>query len=184
MNTSALLRFWEHIGKRGCTINYDFGKRRMSWPQPYASTSTYFASFSRSGSFRSIFSFVVPPPCHLSPFLSFPPLCCCVYSMRRTNLIELQAGDRVNLERSMAGNGRNSGHFVQGHVDGTGEVAVSESVCVRRSFLCVGRDVCVVLLGRNLSLFNLLSLLSLLSAPLTKCRHFGQKGTLCGCEST
>jgi riboflavin synthase len=40
--------------------------------------------------------------------------------MRRTNLIQLSAGDPVNLERAMAADGRNSGHFVQGHVDGTG----------------------------------------------------------------
>jgi riboflavin synthase len=40
--------------------------------------------------------------------------------MRKTNLIDLSSGDPVNLERSMKGDGRNSGHFVQGHVDDTG----------------------------------------------------------------
>ena len=41
-------------------------------------------------------------------------------TMRRTNLGGLLPGDRVNLERSLPANGRMGGHFVQGHVDGTG----------------------------------------------------------------
>jgi riboflavin synthase len=44
--------------------------------------------------------------------------------MRRTNLVDLKPGDQVNLERSLASDGRNSGHFVQGHVDETGEIKV------------------------------------------------------------
>lgn len=44
-------------------------------------------------------------------------------TLRRTNLGDLQAGAGVNLERSLAANGRIGGHFVQGHVDGTGTVA-------------------------------------------------------------
>ena len=43
-------------------------------------------------------------------------------TLRRTNLGDLRPGDGVNLERSLATNGRIGGHFVQGHVDGTGEV--------------------------------------------------------------
>lgn len=43
-------------------------------------------------------------------------------TLRRTNLGDLKAGDGVNLERSMVSNGRIDGHFVQGHVDGTGIV--------------------------------------------------------------
>jgi len=43
-------------------------------------------------------------------------------TLRRTNLGDLLPGDGVNLERSLAANGRIGGHFVQGHVDGTGEV--------------------------------------------------------------
>src|SRR5215475_12020761 len=43
-------------------------------------------------------------------------------TLRRTNLGALRPGDGVNLERSLAANGRIGGHFVQGHVDGTGEV--------------------------------------------------------------
>jgi riboflavin synthase len=43
-------------------------------------------------------------------------------TLRRTYLGHLQAGDAVNLERASEIGGRNSGHFVQGHVDGTGEI--------------------------------------------------------------
>lgn len=40
-------------------------------------------------------------------------------TLRKTNLGLLQAGDLVNLERSMQMNGRVDGHLVQGHVDET-----------------------------------------------------------------
>jgi riboflavin synthase len=43
-------------------------------------------------------------------------------TLRRTNLGDLQPGDGVNLERSLRADGRIGGHFVQGHVDGTGQV--------------------------------------------------------------
>jgi riboflavin synthase len=43
-------------------------------------------------------------------------------TLRRTNLGDLRPGDGVNLERPLAANGQIGGHFVQGHVDGTGEV--------------------------------------------------------------
>jgi len=41
-------------------------------------------------------------------------------TIRRTNLEKLSAGDPVNLERALPADGRNSGHFVQGHVDDVG----------------------------------------------------------------
>ncbi|WP_322510475.1 riboflavin synthase [Chloroflexus sp.] len=41
-------------------------------------------------------------------------------TLRRTNLGDLRPGDGVNLERSLAADGRIGGHFLQGHVDGTG----------------------------------------------------------------
>jgi riboflavin synthase len=44
-------------------------------------------------------------------------------TLRRTNLGELTAGDRVNLERSLCLGDRLGGHLVQGHVDGLGRVA-------------------------------------------------------------
>lgn len=43
-------------------------------------------------------------------------------TLRRTNLGQLNVGDPVNLERSLAFGGRMGGHYVQGHVDGTGEI--------------------------------------------------------------
>lgn len=44
-------------------------------------------------------------------------------TLTRTNLGDLKAGRKVNLERSLPANGRIGGHFVQGHVDGTGTLA-------------------------------------------------------------
>ncbi|MGD0962965.1 MAG: riboflavin synthase [Candidatus Acidiferrales bacterium] len=43
-------------------------------------------------------------------------------TLRRTSLGEKKAGDLVNLERSLVAGARLGGHFVQGHVDGTGRV--------------------------------------------------------------
>lgn len=43
-------------------------------------------------------------------------------TLRRTNLGDLRVGSGVNLERSLTPHSRMGGHFVQGHVDGTGEV--------------------------------------------------------------
>ncbi|MBI4188408.1 MAG: riboflavin synthase [Chloroflexi bacterium] len=44
-------------------------------------------------------------------------------TIKRSNLGQLAAGDRVNLERPLALGGRLGGHLVQGHVDATGRVA-------------------------------------------------------------
>ena len=43
-------------------------------------------------------------------------------TLSRTYFPSLKAGDALNLERASEIGGRNSGHFVQGHVDGTGTV--------------------------------------------------------------
>jgi riboflavin synthase len=43
-------------------------------------------------------------------------------TLERTTLGDLGVGDRVNLERALPAGGRLDGHFVQGHVDGTGRV--------------------------------------------------------------
>ena len=40
-------------------------------------------------------------------------------TLERSNLGLLKVGDKVNVERSMLMNGRQDGHIVQGHVDGT-----------------------------------------------------------------
>ncbi len=47
-------------------------------------------------------------------------------TLSKTNLGELAVGDAVNLERALPVDGRLGGHFVQGHVDGVGRVAVIE----------------------------------------------------------
>lgn len=44
-------------------------------------------------------------------------------TLRRTYLGELTPGSRVNLERASEIGSRNSGHFVQGHVDGVGIIS-------------------------------------------------------------
>ncbi len=43
-------------------------------------------------------------------------------TLRRTNLGLLGVGDPVNLERSLTFGGRMGGHYVQGHIDGTGVI--------------------------------------------------------------
>lgn len=43
-------------------------------------------------------------------------------TVKATTLQELRLGSPVNLERAMVANGRFGGHFVSGHVDGTGEI--------------------------------------------------------------
>ncbi|MCX6012200.1 MAG: riboflavin synthase [Chloroflexi bacterium] len=43
-------------------------------------------------------------------------------TLRRTNLGQLKPGDKVNLERALEAGGRMGGHFVQGHIDSTGEI--------------------------------------------------------------
>ncbi len=43
-------------------------------------------------------------------------------TMKSTTLHELKKGAKVNLERAMAAGGRFGGHFVSGHVDGTGVI--------------------------------------------------------------
>jgi riboflavin synthase len=49
-------------------------------------------------------------------------------TLERSNLGALQPGSRVNLERPLAPTSRLSGHFVQGHVDGTGEFLSLEAL--------------------------------------------------------
>ncbi|MFP3488942.1 riboflavin synthase, partial [Staphylococcus sp. SIMBA_130] len=43
-------------------------------------------------------------------------------TIKSTSLQALKPGSEVNLERAMAANGRFGGHFVSGHVDGTGQI--------------------------------------------------------------
>ncbi|MDQ0199650.1 riboflavin synthase [Neobacillus ginsengisoli] len=41
-------------------------------------------------------------------------------TVRATSLNDVKRGSKVNLERAMAAGGRFGGHFVSGHIDGTG----------------------------------------------------------------
>ncbi|MGN1382177.1 MAG: riboflavin synthase [Eubacterium sp.] len=43
-------------------------------------------------------------------------------TIRRSSLSRLTSGNRVNLERAMAADGRFGGHIVSGHIDGTGTI--------------------------------------------------------------
>ena len=43
-------------------------------------------------------------------------------TLNRSSLGSLTAGSHVNLERAMAADGRFGGHFVSGHIDGTGTI--------------------------------------------------------------
>jgi riboflavin synthase len=43
-------------------------------------------------------------------------------TLNRTNLGQLHAGDRINIERPLAFNGEIGGHLVQGHIDDTGKL--------------------------------------------------------------
>ena len=47
-------------------------------------------------------------------------------TLSRTNLGDLQTGSPVNLERALAVADRLGGHFVSGHIDGTGELLERE----------------------------------------------------------
>ena len=49
-------------------------------------------------------------------------------TLARTNLGDLRAGSRVNLERPVTPATRLSGHIVQGHVDATGELIVLDEL--------------------------------------------------------
>jgi len=49
-------------------------------------------------------------------------------TLRRSNLGDLRAGSLVNLERPLSPSGRLSGHIVQGHVDGTGELVALDQL--------------------------------------------------------
>jgi len=50
-------------------------------------------------------------------------------TLDKTYFQSLKSGDAVNLERASEIGGRNSGHFVQGHVDGVGEI-IDKWVCL------------------------------------------------------
>lgn len=43
-------------------------------------------------------------------------------TLEKTSIGKLRVGDHLNLERSISGSGRFGGHFVQGHVNATGNI--------------------------------------------------------------
>jgi riboflavin synthase len=49
-------------------------------------------------------------------------------TLKRSNLGDLTSGAKVNLERPLSPGGRLSGHIVQGHVDGMGELVSLENL--------------------------------------------------------
>jgi len=55
-------------------------------------------------------------------------LFCSEETLERTYLDGVAVGDAVNLERALPADGRFDGHFVQGHVDGVGQVTEIEQV--------------------------------------------------------
>lgn len=56
-------------------------------------------------------------------------------TLKRTALGMLQRGDRVNLERALEWKGRIEGHFVLGHIDGTGTVKKLINKTKEKSYL-------------------------------------------------
>ncbi|WP_350454036.1 riboflavin synthase [Slackia heliotrinireducens] len=44
-------------------------------------------------------------------------------TLSKSGLGQLKTGDKVNLQRAMAADGRFGGHIVSGHIDGTGRIA-------------------------------------------------------------
>lgn len=49
---------------------------------------------------------------------------CSAHTLEKTNLGALGVEDLVNLEPALKGDVGNSGHVVQGHVDGTAQILV------------------------------------------------------------
>lgn len=85
-------------------------------------------------------------------------------TVKSTSLQSLQPGNHVNLERAMPANGRFGGHFVSGHVDGTGiilrkrpaanavyiDIAISETLsqyCLLKGSIAID--------GTSLTIFDL-----------------------------
>ena len=72
---------------------------------------------------------------HIDPALKHVRFGLAPETLRRTYFPSMKSGDLVNLERASEIGGRNSGHFVQGHVDGTGEIIDrhqdKDSLCIR-----------------------------------------------------
>ena len=84
-------------------------------------------------------------------------------TLKRTNLGDLEVGDRVNLERSLAANGRLGGHFVTGHVDGPGHIEIFEER--EKTFTCK-----FVWRNKMLNISSIKGALQSMDAPLRSVR--------------
>ena len=92
------------------------------------------ASVQGPGGFRLVLWTTLAPELALGDSLAVNGVCLTVVELQKglvsadvgpetarvTTLGGLRAGERVNLERAMRADSRFGGHFVQGHVDGTG----------------------------------------------------------------
>ncbi|WOI52816.1 riboflavin synthase [Parvularcula sp. LCG005] len=96
-------------------------------------------------------------------------------TLRKTSLGVLREGDRVNLERAVLPTTRLGGHYVQGHVDGTGSIRAIEpegdalnytietppelmKYIVRKGYVCVdGTSLTVVDTGPDYFTLTLIS---------------------------
>ena len=75
---------------------------------------------------------------------------------RRTNLGDLRPGDPVNLERALRPSDRMGGHFVQGHVEGTGRVeSVSEDGPALLIRFSAGPEMMRYIVAKGLSLIHI-----------------------------
>lgn len=89
-------------------------------------------------------------------------------TLDRSNIGQLNVGDKVNVERSMQVNGRLDGHIVQGHVDETAECVDmrdadgstyftfryhADKAMARRGYMCVDKG-SVTVNGVSLTVIN------------------------------
>ncbi|WP_369902739.1 riboflavin synthase [Bacillus manliponensis] len=84
-------------------------------------------------------------------------------TMQATSLQHVNRGSHVNLERAMAANGRFGGHFVSGHIDGTGTIikkkkqanAVYYEIALSKPLLhyCLPKG-SIAIDGTSLTIFN------------------------------
>jgi riboflavin synthase len=71
-------------------------------------------------------------------------------TLDKTNLGQLKVGDRVNIEGSLKAGDRIGGHFVTGHIDGTGKVVkVEEDGEFRKLWISADRCVTDMLIPKG-----------------------------------
>lgn len=71
-------------------------------------------------------------------------------TLSKTSLGQLDVGRRVNLERSLPVDGRLGGHFVLGHVDGTGQIdIIRQDGEWTEMWFNVGRELAVLMVSKG-----------------------------------